>query len=420
MKNGSFKKNLAVLITGTGAAQALTIASAPILSRIYSPEAFGIFALYTALISIFTIISTFKYEVAIVLPKKEKEAINLIGLSFILVFTMSVLLALFLTLFSSNMIKLMDLTNSSMLWWLPISVFFAGIYQILNYWSTRTKQINRLSWSKVSKTGSSTVAQVFFGLVNSKYYGLIAGQLIGQIISIMVLLKNINLRQVFLGVKFKRVKHVAYKHLQFPLYGAPQGLFSTFSQHIPIFLLAFYFGPAITGLYSISMRMLRLPVSLISDSVKQIFYQKASEVHNNNGNCSILNLKVTVGLALLGVLPTIILIFFAPEIFKFVLGESWYDSGVYAQWLIILIFFKFIQTPTIALTRVYSIQKYMLYYEVVFLLLTSGSLVFVLEFYNDPVLALALYSIFGAVLTLLMLFAVSIYVFNKDKNRIVQ
>ena len=77
LPKGEFSRNVLTLMTGTSIAQAIPIAISPILTRIYTPEDFGVFALYMAIATVVSVIATGRYETAIMLPKKDSEAINL-------------------------------------------------------------------------------------------------------------------------------------------------------------------------------------------------------------------------------------------------------------------------------------------------------------------------------------------------------
>jgi O-antigen/teichoic acid export membrane protein len=76
-----FSRNVLTLMTGTTIAQAIPIAISPILTRIYTPEDFGVFALYMSVVSIVSVVATGRYELAIMLPKKDEDAINIVTLS---------------------------------------------------------------------------------------------------------------------------------------------------------------------------------------------------------------------------------------------------------------------------------------------------------------------------------------------------
>ena len=82
-----FSRNVLTLMTGTTIAQAIPIAISPILTRIYTPEDFGMFALYMSVASILSVVATGRYELAIMLPKKDEDAVNIVALSIIISFS---------------------------------------------------------------------------------------------------------------------------------------------------------------------------------------------------------------------------------------------------------------------------------------------------------------------------------------------
>jgi len=81
-----FSRNVLTLMTGTTIAQAIPIAISPVLIRIYTSEDFGVFALYMSIASILSVVATGRYEMAIMLPKKDSDAINVVVLSMIISF----------------------------------------------------------------------------------------------------------------------------------------------------------------------------------------------------------------------------------------------------------------------------------------------------------------------------------------------
>ena len=84
--NAEITKNSFTLVSSTIVAQAIPLLLHPVLRRIYSPETFGAFAVYLNILSILVVITTFRYETAIVLPKSDIASANVLSLTFILNF----------------------------------------------------------------------------------------------------------------------------------------------------------------------------------------------------------------------------------------------------------------------------------------------------------------------------------------------
>ena len=103
-----FSKNVLTLMTGTTIAQAIPIAISPILTRIYTPEDFGVLALFVAITTIFGTIANGRYELAIMLPKKDEDAINIFALGFIITCFISLILLILVLIFMRNWLILLS------------------------------------------------------------------------------------------------------------------------------------------------------------------------------------------------------------------------------------------------------------------------------------------------------------------------
>jgi len=120
-----FNRNILTLMTGTTIAQAIPIAISPILTRIYTPEDFGIFAIFLAITLIIGSIANGRYELAIMIPKKDEDAINIFALGFIITTSISLLLLVLVLIFQTYFIFLLKNEEIGVwLYFVPISVFF--------------------------------------------------------------------------------------------------------------------------------------------------------------------------------------------------------------------------------------------------------------------------------------------------------
>jgi len=173
-----FSRNVLTLMTGTTIAQAIPIAISPILTRIYTPEDFGLFALYISIALLFATAATGRYELAIMLPKKESDAVNIVFLSLLITLIIT-LLTLFIVFFFNQSITniLGNQDISSWLYFIPFTVFFMGLYQSLNYWNNRKKEYKRLAISRVVQSGVTGGANLGMGGLQFGASGLIVGAL---------------------------------------------------------------------------------------------------------------------------------------------------------------------------------------------------------------------------------------------------
>jgi O-antigen/teichoic acid export membrane protein len=351
-------------MTGTTIAQAIPIAISPILTRIYTPADFGVVALYVAISSIFGSIANASYEQAILLPKKDEDAINIFALGFIITSIMSLVLFIFILLFNKYITDFIG--NEEIGFWLyfvPITVFFIGIFNILNYFNNRKKNYRDIANVTIMKSIILSIIQISMGFAKQGATGLITGQLISNFFGNIKLFKNI-LKNRFLLSKISKEKiiMVAIKYKRFPQFSMPSTMLDTISLHIPILLLGVFFNTAIVGLYSLSNKLVRIPTQAIGSSISQVFYQQLTEVKNNQEAIKKLTLKTYKKLVQIGIVPFSIIIVFGDYIFYFLFSEEWIVAGEYAQILSLWILVVFIFSPLSSLCFIFDKQKEDMYF----------------------------------------------------------
>jgi len=196
-------------MTGTTIAQAIPIAISPILTRIYTPEDFGVLALFVAITAIFGSIANGRYELAIILPKKDEDAINIFALGFIITTFMSLVLLVVAIVFNDYFATLLG--NDEIGFWLyfvPLTVFFTGLWNILNYFNNRRKSYKDLRNATIIKSIISAIIQLSIGFVKQGATGLITATIIPQFVANTRLLKNI-IKDKLLVAKISKVKVIA-------------------------------------------------------------------------------------------------------------------------------------------------------------------------------------------------------------------
>ena len=88
-----FTKNVGKLFAGNGISMAINLLALPVLSRLYTPEEFGSVALYVALAQLIAVFISGRYDYALMLPRKNGEALKVALSGLILSFYLSILVA---------------------------------------------------------------------------------------------------------------------------------------------------------------------------------------------------------------------------------------------------------------------------------------------------------------------------------------
>lgn len=375
-----FKKNILILMTGTAVAQAIPIAISPILTRIYTPQDFGVYALFVAILYILGSIINARYDLAIMLPKKDEDAINIFALGFIITCAISIFTLMIVIVFNDYLVKLLGSKEIGIwLYFIPIALFFTGLFNILNYFNTRRKNYKDLRNAIMLKSIILAIIQLSVGFTKQGASGLISGQIISNCFANMKLLKNI-LNDKLLLSKISKVKIIslAKRYKKFPKYSSIGILADNISRNLITILIASFYGIAVAGFYSISKRILDMPTALIGESIKQVFFEQAIKEKHKTRKSIIIFIATIKKLIIIGLIFFGILYFVVEDLFAFVFGETWRVAGVYAKIMIPLFFVKFIIETIIPIDSIMEKQKNYLIFNII-LLFTSIFSIYIID-----------------------------------------
>ena len=381
-----FSRNVLTLMTGTTIAQAIPIAISPILTRIYTPEDFGILALFMAIVSIFGSISSGRYELAIMLPKKDEDAINIFALGFIIIIFISLFLFFIVLFFDDYLIKLLDNKEIGIwLYFVPITVFFIGLFNILNYFNNRKKQYKDIAVATIIKSIVLAVIQLSVGFFKQGASGLIGGQIISNIFANMRLIKNI-IKDKALMARISKVKIIALgkRYKNFPLISLPSNFINVLNQNLVNMLISTVYNIKTLGLYALVQRVMGVPSSLIGSSIGQVFFQQAAKERQESGRAIKTFTSTVIKLVIIAIPMYGILFLIVEDLFLFVFGEKWQIAGEFAKILVPLFFIRFISSTVSTINTVFEKQLYGLYISLI-LLLTSLAVIFFSFYYKIDV-----------------------------------
>lgn len=355
-----FGKNVLTLFSGTTIAQVIPFFIAPILTRLYAPEDFGLLALFLSTAGLIAIISTLQYESAIILPKKDEDAINLVALSLIIDTIITISVLLIVVFFNKTIASWLG--NEKLAFWLyfvPIIIFLKGLYSTLNYWSSRKKQYKRLAIRAVSQSVTTAGVKLAMGLKGATNSGLITGTLIGQFTasSVLTWLTWRDDKNLLQHVTKKRIIKNAKIYKDFPRFTAWHSFFDIFNSSGVNFIISANFGAAILGLYSFALGLIQKPLRLIGNAVTQVYYQRITEIYNKGEDIWPLTKKIIIKLIQVGLIIFIPIAIAGPKIFEFIFGEKWIEAGIYARLITPWIFVRFVGSPITSIVKTLEKQK---------------------------------------------------------------
>lgn len=398
-----FVRNVITVATGTALAQAVTLAFAPLITRLFGPEVFGLQSVFLSLVGVLAVVAALGYPLAIVLPARDDEAAVLARLSLALAAAFALGVALLLAWQGETLLQLLHAGPiAPVMGALPLALFAAVMAAVLAQWLIR-----RRAFALGARFG---VLNAF--LLNGAKAGL------GLWLPTAWVLILTHAAVTFAGTLWTWLawrrqepadapggaavappdwRALARRYRDFPLLRTPQNLINAVSQSLPVLLLAAAFGSGAAGQYALAAAVLAAPASLIGGSVMSVFTPRINEAIQRGEDARSLIVRATRAMALAGALPFAALALLAPPLFAFVFGAQWHTAGVYAQWLAPWMFLQYVNTPAVSAIPALRLQGGLLVYE----LFSTGSKVVALvlgwRLLASDVAAVALFSAAGCI-----------------------
>lgn len=363
-------KNSAQLLSANVVAQAIGLLVYPILTRLYSPDDFGLFNLFLSIGGILVLCSTAEYQNAIVLPKESNKAVALfhVGASILLGVTMVILLSV---PFSGWIGKLFNTSALAKWYWLmPVYVFVMGFWTLLNYFYTRAKEFRRISGYQLSQSVLSAGSKIGLGYGGLLSGGLIVGSVIAPLISAVISVRIAG-KKVLGGLLHwdrDECKSVAHEYANFPKFSLPRSLVNSLGGNLPILLLTPFFSLSQIGYFGMALTLGFRPLNMISASLYQTFFQQTAERVNNRVSI-VAFFKQFITKTLLIAVPVFVgMWFILPLLTEWLLGTGWGATGELIRVILPWLLMSLIVAPICFLSDIFGKQKKALVFEIAFLL----------------------------------------------------
>lgn len=390
-------KNILIMGSGTGIAQLLPIITAPIVTRLYLPEHFGIYALYYSLSTIFYGFATLDYHNVIIIGETQEKSFLGISLSLTVAAFLCTIILLFFTFIPLSVFK-------SVFGWqilpflqiIPLTVFANVLNTVLYNWFLRQGEYKFLSKNKIILAICSVILQVGIGLLQVGAIGFIIANLAATFIaiSLMALEFNRNYQILYPSYSLKAIKKIAFEYKKFSLISVWGNALNIITLQIPDLLLSKLFGSYVLGQYSLAQRMITMPSSFIASSIQEVFRQSASQENRETGNCKLAymrTLKITSVLAFLIFIASLTVI---PSLFVYLFGDKWVDAGIYVRVMCLLFAIRLVVPPLSYVFYLKNKQQIDFIWQIGLFIISLGGLYSGYYIFNltNPIYLLLLYT----------------------------
>ena len=351
---------------GGGFSQLINFLVLPVITRLYTPREYATWALFLAAGTIIGSIANLRYELAIVLPKKDEEA----GA----VFWGGVAIALCIVLLGTGTLALFSILAKSLFVAPLYIIVFIGlfalsfaIYQDMRYWNIRLRRFALNSWAQILFVSMAAGVQVMWAVVyKATAMGLILGSLFGQISAFLLLIMSANHDDAFphFSHDWRETVLLLKQYRNFFFYSTPYTLFGILRDRGVLFVLDYFAGSSVVGLYALAFRIMNFPVNLISNSLRPVLFQKAAKQGVRTVELHIY--RILRFLVVVSVPFVVLYFFFANDIFRLLFGPAWVEAGDVGKFIILPIYTFLFVNWIDRLMDVLGEQRLTLILEVVF------------------------------------------------------
>ena len=408
-----------VLLGGAGAAQIMLLLASPIITRLYSPADFGVFALFGSFLAVTGSFVTGRLELSILDRKSLFGAFLSFSFSMFYGLFVTSFMALSLILFWDQIIQLVALKfDVYILWYFVVAIFALCLLQGTTHLATRLQYYQLLGSSKIVQALFNIIALCFLAMFGFSTVGLIAGHIVGIFAACLFLFVCLRLKLNSRLIKFfstAYAKLFIHKYYKYPVFVSPADAMSSMGLLAPPLILGVTFGAEIAGFYALSQRVVGGPISMLAQAIGQVYLGNVADLIRRDRS-QIRNLfgQLVICLGVLGLLLVLPLSFAARSLFPSIFGDEWYVAGQYCVLLIPMFYFQFTVSPISNTLALIGKQKTMMFLDCLRLILLGLSYLFIRILDLSAFEAVLMISIFNTISYTFYLITISYVVFAKD------
>ncbi len=342
-----FGSPVAVLISGTVLSQIVIFASTLVIGHLYLPSQFGFYAYVATIAGILALILSRSFETFVVPAKNKEEADKVFVAAVRLIITnwvyLAVLSSLGFCLLSavdvSSKIDFIAIGLSLIL--APLLAFYALSYQLI----LRNLQFKVLATRGPIQNFAIGISQWIFSYSNIQSLGLVFGEILGRILSLVFLVSNLgNLS------KIKTIRNWRGRVLDKINQPTRINFFSILCDMSAAAALLIFvnliFGDWAAGQIAMAQRIIVLPIVILGVNLAQYYLSSGSDNRRKGINLTREVFDATVIKLFLTALSVSIILFLSANwIIDVFLGVEWTTSGKLIRFLLPYMIISFVWNP---------------------------------------------------------------------------
>ena len=369
-------RSILILLMGSGVAQLGPLLMAPLLSRLFAPEVFGLFHLATAVATNLAVVACARYEFALPMARDALERQRLHRLSLRVLMGVVVLCAVGSAIAAGMMEAPWPLA-------VPPTVAALGYLSLWTLRATAAQAVRALAWARVLQFWGCGLLQAALGALQAGLWGLLAGPVVAAAAAAwglrMAVLRGMRSAvaatapgstpvtgqttgqtPALPSAPEPTLTDTARHFRDFPLLNTPHAFLGALQDTLSVALIAAWVGPAAAGVWAVSLRLLKAPATLAGSAVSQVLYPRLG-AHGAPTAQAVSDVRrVMAALALAGGAWAMVLALWGPHLMPWLLGPGWEDTGPLARALALYIGVHLVASPLAVVTMAWNAQAWAL------------------------------------------------------------
>jgi O-antigen/teichoic acid export membrane protein len=323
MARSNFFQSVTKVAGGTALAQGIGVLASPIIARLYTPEDMSLWGLFVSFVGVASVVTTLRYEVAVVAAQTEEEARCLAVGSLVVSGGLSVLAVGVFEFLRQKNIFGYGLFHPWASLLVGLALVATSWAAILRYFAIRLGAFHILGRFTVFQALWRIAAQVGLSFLGPA--GLVLGEVAGR---------WAGLRSLWRGfaqtiASWRNAWSALWDYRRYPFVQLPSSIVDTMALMAPVPVFTFVFGTAAGGGLALAQRVVGLPIALIGGSVADVFYGRAAELLRARPRALLAFFLTTSWLMLvLGVALGFAMWAMGPWITVKVFGPRWEEAGL--------------------------------------------------------------------------------------------
>jgi O-antigen/teichoic acid export membrane protein len=343
----TFLRSVAVLLSGTGVAAAISALALPVLTRLYTPNDFSTLAVFNGLVATISVAACLRFDVAVPMPEQDSEAVNVLALALLCASAIAALVGLIAMVIPiSALARYNQLSIGPYLCLVAPGVLLAAGYSALQFWFIRKKTFAVVAQNRMSQACAAAGTQISLGWLGIAPLGLMLGPLVNAGVGSLGLGYRLatTARALFADVTGSNMRAAFLTYHRFPRYSALESLCNAAAIQIPVIMIAGMASGPEAGYLLLALFVIQAPMGLLGTAIAQVYLSRAPDEYRA-GHLGPFTVKVIGGLLMTGVGPLIFAGLLAPNLFAHIFGEEWRRAGLLMLWMTPWFVMQFLTSP---------------------------------------------------------------------------